>query len=297
MKYYTAKQFAIFRLIFGLYLTWHFATLIPYAPELFGASGIIPDVKLNPTAEAYQSLPTYRYLKGIFSEVIFESDTSVKVLLTALTLLSTCFAVGLNRRICSFLLWCGWIYLFNRNNLIANPGLPYVGWLLLACTFVPPGEGYNVFRPTRPLYRRWEMPSYIYYGAWFLMALGYTISGIDKIKSPSWIDGSAMNHVLSSMLARDYWMTNLFLNSPDIVLKLMTWGSLAAEITFLPLGVFDRVQKWYWLMFIAFHVGILMLINFTDLTLGVLMIHLFTFNSKWLNEFPLNLMSSRVKTD
>ncbi len=61
----------------------------------------------------------------------------------------------------------------------------------------------------------------------------------------------------------------------------MTWFSLFLEISFLPLGVFYHTKAMYWIIFIGFHLGILLVINFTDLTLGVLMFHLLIFDWKW----------------
>jgi hypothetical protein len=66
-------------------------------------------------------------------------------------------------------------------------------------------------------------------------------------------------------------------------MKLSTWASLFLEISFLPLGIFDRLRLPYWVSFMVMHLGILSLIDFTDLTLGVLMIHLFTFDGRWLS--------------
>jgi hypothetical protein len=209
------------------------------------------------------------------------------------------FAYGKMRRINAFYLWYGWAYLLNRNLLISNPGSPYVGWLLIACALVPNGEGTvsDMIKKKHFSNKDWYMPAIIYWGAWFLMAYGYTISGINKLWCPSWIDGSAITHVLNGLLARDNFIVNSILTSPEIIQKIHTWVSLLAEILFLPLGVFYYVRKWYWMMWIMIHLGILATINFTDLTLGVLMIHFFTFDNRWLEEYPFRLFFSNRKKD
>lgn len=273
--YCTARQFALFRILFGTYLTWHFATLIPYASELFSREGMIPDPNMNPTSDIIQFIFPAPLLFSI------EEPEQVTRLLYTLVLVSLLFAGGVLRPITALFLWFGWTYLFLRNNLIANPGIPYVGWLLLVCTIVPSGEGYYIMTPSRKANAKWYLPPLIYWGAWFLMALGYTISGIHKLQCPSWIDGSALTHVLNSMLARDNCIRDLLLKFPFIV-QINTLFSLVAEIMFLPLGLFYYTRKWFWLFFLFLHIGILTVINFTDLTLGVLMIHLFTFDNRWL---------------
>jgi hypothetical protein len=115
-----------------------------------------------------------------------------------------------------------------------------------------------------------------------LVGLGYTISGIHKLASVSWLDGTALVHVLNSPLARDNWLRDLLVSSPEIVLKLATWLSLAMEISFLPIGLFYYTRPFYWLAYIAFHLGIIALINFSDLSIGMLMAHIFTFDSNWI---------------
>lgn len=281
----TPEQFGLFRIIFGLYLTVHFYELIPYGSELFSQQGMIPDPNMSPT---WSHWPVKLDL----------NNTQITQFLILMTILSLMLSVGLARNLTSLLLWFGWAYLFNRNPFISNPGLPYVGWLLLACALIPSGERFCIWSNTwSNTNQKWWMPSIIYWSAWFLMALGYTISGVHKLQCPSWIDGSALRHVFSGVLARDNYLVSGLLNSNPIFLRLLTWSSLILEISFLPLGLFDRLQKWSWLAFMGLHLGILATVNFTDLTLGVLMIHLFTFNSCWLQEFPFNLFYHRIKID
>jgi hypothetical protein len=85
--------------------------------------------------------------------------------------------------------------------LISNPSIAYVGLLLLLTTLVPGRE------PLRPFDRRAEsndfyVPAAAYWTAWCLMAAGYTFSGIVKLASPSWVDGTAFWHVVQNPLAR-----------------------------------------------------------------------------------------------
>ena len=63
------SQFALFRIFFGAFLTWHFIALIPYGSELFSNEGIISDPALNPTY-------------GIFPNHLYFWDTPMAVTLT-----------------------------------------------------------------------------------------------------------------------------------------------------------------------------------------------------------------------
>ncbi len=270
MKTYSEYQFAFFRILFGLYLAIHFLQLIPHAGEIFSREGVFADPALN-------------FFHGLFPNALLLVDTplGVTLFLGVLAALSFFYALGLKRRIVALLLWYGWACLFNRNNLIANPSLPYVGWLLLASCVIPSGERLSVdaLKKTGQI---WQMPALVFNGAWILLALGYTVSGLVKLKSPSWVDGTAMMHLLENPLARDYFLREWFLAFPPFVLKLMAWISLALEILFAPLCLWRPTRALVWLGIMGMHLGIVTMVNFTDLTLGMFMVHLFTFDARWL---------------
>jgi hypothetical protein len=116
---------------------------------------------------------------------------------------------------------------------------------------------------------------------WLIMGVSYTASGLHKLQCESWLNGDALYYVLSGPLARqDNLIVSSILQNPGII-QLMTWSSLFLEISFLFLGTFYRTRKLYWTMFMGFHAGILFTVNFSDLTLGMIMAHLFTFDVTW----------------
>jgi predicted DCC family thiol-disulfide oxidoreductase YuxK len=274
MKFYSPYHFSFFRIILGIYMVVHFISLVPYAPELFSSEGIFPEASLN-------------FTYGIFPNILNYLDTPLqtKLFVIALVVISFLFACGIQRRLCALLLWYGWACLFNRNNLISNPGIPFVGWLLLAAAVIEPGEPFSLAKKREEV---WRMSGIIFTGAWIIMAAGYTISGIDKMNSPSWMDGTAIIHLLNNPLARDWSLRTLLLSLPEVLLKIMTWSILLMELAFLPLCFHDRTRKFAWFGMVFMHLGILLIVDFADLTLGMLMIHLFTFDDRWLNPLQYN---------
>lgn len=267
----TARQFALFRIVFGLYLTCHFAALLPFSAELFSNVGVLPNASLNPT-------------HGLFPNVLawVDSPAFVYLFVSLLALASLSFAAGLGRRPLAILLWYGWACLFNRNVLISNPSIPYVGLLLLLCAVVPPGEPRFPTRGSESV--GWRFPLAAYGVAWFLMAAGYTYSGVVKLWSPSWWDGSAMVHLVNNPLARPGLVRDLFLGLPDVLTRAATWFSLAGEILFLPLSLSRATRLIAWSWMVSMHLGILLMVDFMDLTAGMLMIHVFTFDPAWVPE-------------
>lgn len=257
-------QFIVFRAIFGLYLCVHFAGLLPYGAELFSREGALADATLNLT-------------HGLLPNPLehWDSPAFVTGFLWVLLAASVLFTLGIGWRICALVLWYGWACLFNRNNLISNPSLAYIGLLLLFCALLPP-------------IKRWKFPPVMFGIAWMLLAVGYTFSGVVKCASPSWIDGTAMLHVVNNPLARPGLFLDAFLALPLWAIKLSTWGSLALEVSFVALCLNQRTRLWAWLATGGMHLGILLMIDFADLSFGMLMFHLFVFDPRWL--------PARVKT-
>ncbi|MFT6400168.1 MAG: hypothetical protein ACJAYU_004938 [Bradymonadia bacterium] len=114
-----------------------------------------------------------------------------------------------------------------------------------------------------------------------LLAVGYTLSGIDKAGAPSWQDGSTLSHVLSNPLAHGGWLGAWLLDQPTILVW-STWAALALEISFAPLCVSKRLRPFVWAAMVSVQVGIIVLVDFADLTWGMLAVHAWTFDGGWL---------------
>jgi len=266
MNAITPRQFAIFRIVFGFYLTMHFVQLTPDAAELFSRSGMLGDAQLN---------FTYGLLPNPLEH--WDSPPFVTTFTLTLAALAAMFMLGVWRRLAAVLLWFGWACLFNRNNLITNPSLPFTGMLLLLSTLVPIGEPLR----SRPADKGWEFPSGVYWAAWTLLAIGYSFSGWTKLQSPSWVDGSALTHVLNNPLARPGFAREAALQFPA-VLRLLTWGTVIVELLFVPLSFHRLGRLAVWSATTLLQSSIVCFVAFADLTLGMLIVHLFTFDRRWL---------------
>jgi hypothetical protein len=66
------------------------------------------------------------------------------------------------------------------------------------------------------------------------------------------------------------------------IIEMRHMGSLGLEIAFAPLALFRRARPWIWSAMLCLHLGLLLLISFPDLTAGMVLLHLFTFNPAWL---------------
>lgn len=264
----SAQHFGVFRIIFGLYLTCHFISLLPYATELFGATGMFGSNHPSP-------------FRAVWPNPLFFIDWApLANYMVALGILSSILlTIGRLRRSAAIYLWFLSSCLFTANPFISNPSLGYTGLLLLLSALTPLGEAFVLGKPSQP---NWRMPRMIPITAWILLAVGYTFSGFLKLDSPSWIDGSALRFVLENPLARPNFLRDFLLQLPDFTLEVLTWSTLLLELFFLPLAFYKKTRPWAWLAMIGMHLGIIMVIDFADLSLGMLMIHLFTYQSSWL---------------
>jgi predicted DCC family thiol-disulfide oxidoreductase YuxK len=268
---WTGGQYSLYRAIFGAYLFLHFLELIPWSRELFSSQGALPAASDSPLIHVFPNILA-----------VFDAPWFVVCLVALATGLSFLFAIGLYDRAAAIGLWYLGACFLGRNPLIANPALPFVGWLLLAHAFLPsaPYGSWTARGRTDPR-GGWNMTGSVYLSAWILMAVGYTYSGFSKLGSPSWIDGTALARVLGNPLARPGFLRIWLLSLPPGVLRTATWGALALELSFAPLAIFRRIRPWIWSAMVLLQIGLFALISFPDLTAGMIILHLFTFNPLW----------------
>jgi predicted DCC family thiol-disulfide oxidoreductase YuxK len=269
---WTGGQYSLFRGLLGTYLCVHFLMLVPWAGEVFSNVGVLPDASVSP-------------LFGIFPNLFHVSDTPsfVTGVLIAAAGLSVALALGTQDRIAAVLLWWIWASLFGRNPLIANPSLPYVGLLLLLHAGTPRSPfGAWSMRGRLDPGGGWTLPRDLHRVAWILMSAGYTYSGLAKLASPSWRDGTALERVLNNPLARTNALREGLLQLPDSVLRFATWGALGFEVLFVVFALIARLRPLAWCAMLAMHIGIVFLIDFADLSFGMVLLHLFTFDPAWL---------------
>lgn len=279
---WTGGQYSCFRAIFGIYLCVHFAELVPWGAEMFSNIGVIPEASASPLLHLFPNILA-----------VWDSPFFVTVFLLSGTLLSALFAVGYFDRAAALGLWYIWACLLGRNPLISNPSLPYMGLLLLAHSCLPRAPYGSPARHGRPdPGTEWRMPQSIFLVVWILMALGYTYSGYTKLVSPSWTAGTAIVRLLANPLARENFLNRALIGLPQGVLKSITGGTLALELSSAPLALFRGTRPYIWGLMISMHVGLIALIDFAHLSIGMVMLQLFTFDPAWIR--PRKAMSTEM---
>src|SRR5262249_26759279 len=167
---WTGGKYSLYRSAFGIYLFVHFAQLIPWGAEVFSNQGVISDASNSPFIFLFPNILAF-----------WDSPLVVTLILVTAAGASILFAIGKFDRAGAVIIWYIQACLLGRNPLIANPSLPYIGWLLLAHACLPPAAFRSLAIKVQNTTLEWKMPQQIYTAAWILLALGYTYSGFKKL--------------------------------------------------------------------------------------------------------------------
>jgi len=269
---WTGGQYSVFRALLGCYLFVRFVRLIPWGTEVFSNQGVLPVAGDSPFAHVFPNILT-----------VFDAPMFVTIILLVGAVMSICLAIGWRDRIAAIVLWYVSACLFCRNPLISNPSLPYIGWMLLAHACLPraPFGSWEARHRINPN-GAWHFPGPIFAAAWIVMALGYSYGGVTKLVSPSWLDGTALHHVLANPLARPSGLREFLLTLPPPILRTATWMALLAELAFAPMALSRKLRPVAWLLMLAMHAGLILLVDFAELSLGMMLLHLFTFDPAWI---------------
>jgi hypothetical protein len=265
VKSFTIPQFSVFRIYLGLYLLYIFLDSLEASDAIWSSEGLVPQANLNLTYAVFPGILNY-----------YDSPVQVKIFLYVLSLLAILFTIGIQRRAMAILLWYGWACLLNRNNLVINPSIHYIGWLLLVCAVIPAGEQGSFSKHKTG----WSVPVLIEKAAWIFFALGYFLSGIDKLQSPSWMDGSAFKKILDCPLGYQ-WNHYITQGLPGTFFYLFNWVALGLEMICLPLALFKQTKRWAWCAATLLQAGILLTMNIAPIVFGMLTIHIFLFEAAW----------------
>jgi hypothetical protein len=263
-------QFVWFRIALGAYLFCFFLVSIPYASEMYGREGMVPD-------------PAVNYTRAIFPDPLasLDSPRAVHSILFIGALCCIPLCLGRWRQFVAAAIWLIFFALFLRNNFTRHVALDYVGWMLLFCVAVPAGEGRSPWSATTTGRATWKMPRALYVAAWAIAALGYSLSGWAKLGNPLWLDGSALSFILTGPLARDWVVTQMATELP-LLLQLSTWGVLGAELLCLPMALWSRSRAVAWVALTGMHVGIALLLNLGEIPFALLLFHGLLFDVRWL---------------
>ena len=270
---WTAGQYSLYRAVFGGYLFVHYCGLVAWGPELFSSAGVLPNPWISPLARLFPNIL-----------VVWDSPGFVQFVLILAAAMSVLFAIGLWDRVAAVTLWYVSTCLVDRNPLITNPALPFLGWLLLAHALLPKTPYLSLsVRDREDAAVRWRMPL-------GTLRCGLAIDGFGlylQRAEQAWQSLMDRRKCSRSHPRRVRWqdlalLRDALLHVPAGFLRCVSWSALALEIGFAPLSLVRRARPWIWSGMCALHLSLFMLVAFPDLTAGMLIVHLFTFDPSWI---------------
>lgn len=150
----------------------------------------------------------------------------------------------------------------------ASPEQRYLNFALLTLLLFPAAF--------KNLGQRTMEEKYLTHILWFIFGISYTLSGLFKFYTPEWYDGEFMkqyihkNHTFNTQFS-------FLIHSPPILLKLMTYFPLFAELFALPLSLIPRFRFGALTCLTLMQFSLLFVAKIPQITLGMLIFHFLMF--------------------
>jgi Vitamin K-dependent gamma-carboxylase len=271
------SSLAILRVCFGVVV---FAWTVSLAPDLsafFSSAGIVGS---QPGGE------------GVWGVLGIAPGGGVVVgLYAALLVGSLALAAGWRTRVASVVVFIGLLSFERRNPWVFNSGDGLLRVIAFYVMLAPAGVAFSVDRWRCERERFWEFPSR---APWAVRLMQIQLSVIylggvwDKFQGTTWNDGTAVSYALrvSDLAALP---VPAFLSQSPVIVNLLTFGTLAAE---LGLGILvwnRRLRRWVLLGGAAFHVAIGWAIRVGFFSVAMLVLYLAFVDPDWASERLLGL--------
>jgi hypothetical protein len=255
---------AVFRIAFGLLVLAWTISLTPELFSMFSDDGILPEQPYGFTE------PNEWGLWGPLG--IFESDGAVVVAFVLLLIASLCLVVGFQSRLAAVLVFLGLLAFQRRNTWVFNSGDSLLRVLSFYLMLAPSGAALSVDRWRKAKDRFWEFPLR---APWAIRLIQVQISILyiaavwHKARGATWNDGTAVSYALRVADIERFPVPD-FLVESLIISNLMTYGTLALELSLGILIWNRRLRPYVLALGVSMHLGIDYAIRVAFFSLGVI---------------------------
>lgn len=246
-----ANPLRIFRIVFGLHGLFFWSRIIAGYDGLFGVSGIP------------KSIVALRYNDSIWKMILDLPDICFIASMFLGLIASGAIAFAAGRKITRpafFLFWFSLMFFFIRHPGVRSVHIDYLGWLALLNAFIPSTDRY--------------VRSEFAWAAWLFFSAGYFFSGWRKWSLDPWVRGYAVEQIVTGPIGR-FEFAPLFLPWVAILSPYLTRGVVVLELV-APLLILKRATRFFlWASSVTLHLGILTFMLIPDLTIAILLFHIF----------------------
>jgi hypothetical protein len=181
--------------------------------------------------------------------------------------------LGWLRRTAALILYLSLILLLGAHSTLKTPETNLIVWLIFALILIPRGEKLSIGLKSSV----WRIQPQLAWGFWLVVMCSYTVSAYLKLNSgwDGWWTGRALDWFLNGMFTR-HWIQEV--GSSGIASNLrQVLSFLVIAIEGLPLLTLvsqSTMIIWCWFALLM-QVGILLTLEVTQLSLGMILVHLF----------------------
>jgi hypothetical protein len=176
-------------------------------------------------------------------------------------------AAGIYRKPSSLLLLILLQLMLLRNPYVRTVIDGYTGWMLLLFLVMPNGEGHSFSK------RKDEtqvLQSNFWWATSIVLGISYASSAWSKLQTLEWRSGVAIEKILELPFLRQWLLLRDF---PAPILEILTYSVILIEALFLPAIFFKRTQATAQITLIAFHLVIMLVLDFERIPLFMIMLH------------------------
>ena len=243
----------LFRILAGLLSCAYFAAVFLDVNDISGPDGLVDhtlSLELFPYTE-------WSLLRGEVSTGL------LKITFLGAVLLSGILAAGYRPTLCAVALYILAVSTYRLNFLVLYVDDAIFHWILLWLILLPVGNTLTLKewrREGKAVVERWKrrtVPGLAVRCFMVNLALVYAVSGLWKLTSPMWLEGTALYVILKLPIA---WMPDIWGSGSLPWLKIASYVALAAEPLFVLLLFLrpGRPLKWIVVaLLFAFHGGII----------------------------------------
>jgi hypothetical protein len=213
---------------------------------------------------------------------VFPSDLAVQILFGVLLCACIALTVGYQTRLAALLVFVGIMSLERRDPYVFNTGDGLMRLIAFYLMLAPAGAALSVDR-WRQGHRFWEFPRR---SVWPLRLMQIQLSIIYlaglwiKVQGTTWNNGTAVSY---SMRISDLTRFPVpgFLTHSMLIANLMTFGTLAIELSLAILVWNRRLRPWILLVGVFLHLGIDYSIRVGFFSLAMLTLYIAFLNPEW----------------
>jgi vitamin K-dependent gamma-carboxylase-like protein len=237
---------ALFRVAFGLLALGYTLSLAPVLFAFYSDDGILP------------AQPTYSGTLAWGLLGFFPSDAAVVLFYFLLLVGTIALLAGFRARLAALVVFVCIISFGRRDPWVLNSGDLLVQVLAFYMLFMPSGTGLSVDRWLNEPRRFWEFPAR---AIWPLRLVQVQVSILylaavwAKVRGVTWNDGTAVSYAFRiDDIAR--FPVPGFVTDSLVLANLLTYGTLAVELS-IGILVWNRILRpWVLLLGIGLHLGI-----------------------------------------